>query len=58
MTKDLINRANQLLSSANTKEQAAKKISAEFKAAAYVSRGSLWAMFADEKGVSKTVELA
>lgn len=57
MVNEMFKRA-QALVIRNTKEQAAKKISAEFQAAAYVSKGKLWVSYRDEKGVPKTQVLA
>ena len=56
--KEMSIRAGQLLATGNTKESAAAKISAEFHAAAYVSKGKLWASYKDEKGVQTANVLA
>ncbi len=53
MINEMYTRAFEL-NTRNTKEQSAKKISAEFHAAAYVSRGSLWVTYRNEKGEVKT----
>ncbi len=50
-------RTNALIASKNSFEQTAKKISAEFAAAAYVSRGKIWALYRNEKGEQKTQAL-
>jgi len=47
-TRELNDRARHLLSTGNTKESAARKLSAEFAASAYVSKGKLFATFLDE----------
>lgn len=54
MIKELSARAVVLMNSGNTKDSAAKKISAEFHAAAYVSKGKLWASFKDDEGKQQT----
>jgi hypothetical protein len=51
-------RANKLLSTGNTKESAAIKLSAEFEATAYVSKGKLWASFVGDNGTRKAQVLA
>ena len=57
MVNEMFKRAQELVIR-NTKEQAAKKISAEFQAAAYVSKGKLWVSFRNEKGLPMTQVLA
>lgn len=54
---DLYKRANVLLSTGNTKEQAGRKLSAEFNACAYVSKGKLWAQYRNEKEELKIAQL-
>lgn len=43
-------RVQTLLASRNTLESMAKKISAEFNGAAYVSKGKLWVSYTNEQG--------
>jgi hypothetical protein len=57
MINEMFKRAQELVIR-NTKDQAAKKISAEFQAAAYVSKGKLWVAFRNEKGLPMTQVLA
>ncbi len=57
MVNDMVARATVLVAR-NTKEQAAKKISAEFPAAAYVSKNKLWSSYRNEKGEVRTQVLA
>lgn len=56
--KELASRTNTLLSTGNTMEQAAVKISAEFDATAFVSKGKLWASYKDGKGQATSQVLA
>lgn len=51
-------RSATLLRSGNTKEQAAVKLSAEFEATAYVSKGKLWASFMGPNGKQSAQVLA
>jgi hypothetical protein len=57
-TRELHNRATTLLSTGNTKESAARKLSAEFAASAYVSKGKLWASFIGDGGKQTTQALS
>lgn len=57
MIKEMIARAKEL-TSRMTKERAARFISAEFQAAAYESKGNVWATYRNEKGMSVTQVLA
>lgn len=47
---ELLARAKHLLSTGNTKSQAATKLSAEFPATAYLNGEVLWASFDGENG--------
>lgn len=58
IANEMIVRARTLLATGNTKDTAAPKLSAEFSAVAYVSKGRLWASYKDEKGAQKTQVLA
>lgn len=51
-------RAATLLRTGNTKEAAALKLSAEFEATAYVSKGKLWASFVGGSGKQTAQVLA
>lgn len=48
--KELSKRAIHLVSTGNTVDDAARKISAEFDAVAYMSKGKLWASYKDLNG--------
>ena len=56
--RELNDRARTLLNTGNTKEGAARKLSAEFAASAYVSKGKLFASFLNEQGKPTTQALA
>lgn len=56
--KEMSARARTLLNTGNTKEDAARKLSAEFTASAYVSKGKLYASFTNEQGKPTTQALA
>lgn len=55
--RELNDRARTLLNSGNTKEAAARKLSAEFAASAYVSKNRLFASFTNEQGKPTTQSL-
>lgn len=57
-TNELNTRARALLSTGNSKEQAARKLSAEFAASAYVSKGKLYASFIGDGGKPTTQALS
>jgi hypothetical protein len=48
--KEMIQRANHLLSTGNTRQQAATKLSAEFPATAYMNGNNLWARYDGTNG--------
>lgn len=56
--RELNDRARTLLRTGNTKDSAARKLSAEFAASAYVSKGKLFASYTDEQGKQKTQVLS
>lgn len=58
IANEMVVRARTLLNTGNTQEMAARKLSAEFSAVSYVSKGKLWASYKDEKGAQKTQVLA
>ena len=58
VVSELHARARALLNSGNTKEAAARKLSAEFAASAYVSKNKLFASFIGEQGKPTTQTLA
>jgi len=57
-TNELYKRATALLNTGNTKEAAARKLSAEFAASAYVSKGKLFASFIGDGGKPTTQALS
>jgi hypothetical protein len=57
-SSELHARARALVKTGNTKEAAARKLSAEFAASAYVSKGKLWASFIGDGGKPTTQALA
>ncbi len=57
MINEMFKRANFLVSRL-TKEDAARRISAEFHAAGFVSKGKLWVSYRNEKGMPVSQVLA
>lgn len=55
---EVYKRAVVLLSTGNTLESSAKKLSAEFSASAYVSKGKLWASYKNANGVALATVLS
>lgn len=51
MINEMVARAAQIIAAKNTKEAAARRISAEFPVAAFISKGKLWATYRNEKGM-------
>lgn len=51
-------RSAYLQQTGNTKEQTGKKLSAEFHACAYVSKGKLWAQYRNDKEELRVTQLA
>ncbi len=54
---ELFKRADYLAKTGNNKEQTGKKLSAEFHACAYVSKGKLWAQYRNDKEELKIAQL-
>jgi hypothetical protein len=58
MITEMFKRVRDLSIRAVPKETIAKFISAEFQAAGYVSKGKLWVLYRNEKGLPVTQALA